>query len=67
MSTLAGSTQGSNDGVGSIAQFNSPNGIVFNPIDDCLYVCDYSNNVIRKVTKSGKYKVKHIILRFNIY
>lgn len=51
--TLAGSTQGNVDGQGMNAKFNNPHGITFNPIDDCLYVCDYGNRMIRKITRSG--------------
>lgn len=51
--TLAGSTRGYEDGKGTDVKFNNPAGIVLNPIDDCLYVCDYNNSMIRKVTKSG--------------
>lgn len=51
--TLAGSTIGNTDGQGINAKFNSPYGITFNPLDDCLYVSDYLNNMIRKVTQSG--------------
>lgn len=54
VSTFAGSTQGYEDGEGINAKFNHPFGIILNPLDDCLYVCDNANNRIRKVTKSGK-------------
>lgn len=53
MKTLAGSTEGYVDGQGINAKLNFPNGIVLNPLDDCLYVCDYGNSMIRKVTRSG--------------
>lgn len=51
--TLAGSTPGTEDGQGKNAKLRSPNGITFNPLDGCLYVCDYNNNMIRKVTQAG--------------
>lgn len=51
--TLAGSSVGCDDGAGDLAKFNQPFGIVFNPDDKCLYVCDYLNDVIRKVTLNG--------------
>jgi len=53
VSTLAGSTPDYADGKGTKAQFYGCEGIAFNPIDDCIYVCDFENNKIRKVTKSG--------------
>lgn len=53
MSTLAGSSAGLNDGMGSKVKFSNPYGLVFNRFDDCLYVCDRSNNMIRKVTQLG--------------
>lgn len=51
VSTLAGSRRGASDGL--TALFNFPRGITFNPHDNCLYVCDYGNHMIRKVTLSG--------------
>lgn len=41
-----------------IQDFNEPCGICFNPHDDCLYICDTKNNVIKRVTKQG-------ILKYN--
>ncbi len=52
VSTLAGSTSGSADGQGTAAQFYEPTSIVLSP-DGNLYVADYSNNEIRKVTQTG--------------
>lgn len=49
VSTLAGSSSGHVDGVGE----TFPVGVVFNPDDNCLYVCDERNNMIRKVTLLG--------------
>jgi sugar lactone lactonase YvrE len=48
VTTLAGSTQGFADGRGSLAQFNSPNGVAFGP-DGILYVTDTYNHRIRMV------------------
>ena len=55
MSTLAGSpgNYGSQDGVGSDARFYNPWGMII-ARDGCLYVCDYSNEMIRKVTLEGE-------------
>lgn len=52
VSTLAGSTSGSADGQGTSAQFNEPTGIILAP-DGSLYVADYSNNEIRKISTTG--------------
>jgi hypothetical protein len=51
---LAGSTTGATgrtNGTGTAARFNSPRGITTNGTD--LYVADYTNNEIRKVTTAG--------------
>lgn len=52
VSTVAGSSRGYQDGVGSQAQFNGPIAIA---IDDAgnLLVADYHNHRIRKVTPQG--------------
>jgi hypothetical protein len=52
VSTIAGSTSGYRDGVGSEAQFNSPRGIVIDNGGNLL-VADRHNNRIRKVTMEG--------------
>ena len=56
VTTLAGSTQtqfGDNpDGTGSAASFNFPLGIAVSA-DGIIYVADYGNNLIRKVTPGG--------------
>ncbi len=43
------------DGRGNIALFSWPNGVVYNPITLCLYICDYSNSVIRKIDAEGTF------------
>ena len=43
--------EGSNDGVGDAARFNSPDGMTINGQD--LYLCDTNNSDIRKITLSG--------------
>ncbi|WP_248556602.1 NHL repeat-containing protein [Paraburkholderia terrae] len=53
VSTLAGSgTPGSADGKGASASFNQPTGIAVD-VSGNLYVADYYNNEIRKVTPDG--------------
>ena len=52
VSTLAGSTPGFINGQGTSAQFNSPHGITIDSSGN-LFVIDYTNNVIRKVTSAG--------------
>ncbi|CAJ0719597.1 Virginiamycin B lyase [Ralstonia edaphis] len=53
VTTLAGSaTAGSSDGVGAGASFNNPLGITVDANEN-VYVADYSNNMIRKITPAG--------------
>ena len=52
VSTLAGSTEGFRDGVGTSAQFNGPTGVGVDASDN-VYVADYGNNRIRKITDEG--------------
>ncbi|HEY9723321.1 MAG TPA: IPT/TIG domain-containing protein [Oscillatoriaceae cyanobacterium] len=52
VSTLAGGTEGSANGTGSAAQFNTPLGIVADSQGN-LYVSDNGNSLIRKVTSAG--------------
>lgn len=51
-SILAGSSYGSLDGTGTEARFSVLSDIVFGP-DDNLYVTDYSNHTIRRVSLDG--------------
>lgn len=52
VTTIAGSSQGYSDGIGTIAKFDFPTGICIDVAGD-LYVCDQLNNRIRKVTQTG--------------
>ena len=49
VSTIAGSVQGFNDGLGSEAQFNEPQGIEIDKKTGTLYVADGDNHRIRKI------------------
>src|SRR5208283_1374677 len=52
--TIAGTagSQGSADGTNSNAQFNSPHGIAVDSAGN-VYVADYGNDTLRKITPSG--------------
>ena len=54
MTTLAGTpgVSGSADGTGSTARFNGPFGIAVDSVNN-VYVGDYNNQVIRKITPTG--------------
>ncbi|HAO46196.1 MAG TPA: IPT/TIG domain-containing protein [Ferruginibacter sp.] len=49
VTTIAGSTQGLNEGVGSVAQFNTPIALCGDPANGLLYVADFANHRIRKI------------------
>jgi len=53
VSTLAGSTMGFSDGLGTNAQFHEPQGLA-RDIEGNLYVADRRNHSIRKITLNGE-------------
>ena len=52
VSTIAGGTKGYNDGGSASAQFDSPNSIAVDAMGN-LYVVDYNNTAVRKISPSG--------------
>jgi len=51
---LAGNgAKGANDGVGSSASLFSPYGVAVDPTNNYVYIADFGNNLIRKVTITG--------------
>ncbi|MFY8097051.1 MAG: putative Ig domain-containing protein [Flavobacterium sp.] len=52
VTTLAGSTEGSNDGNGTNAQFRYPQGIAIDKLSN-IYIADMGNSRIRKIDSSG--------------
>ncbi len=54
VTTFAGTAgvYGAADGTGSVARFNTPTDITVNSAGTLLYVADYGNNEIRKITSS---------------
>ncbi|WP_109832254.1 NHL domain-containing protein [Reichenbachiella versicolor] len=55
-STLAGSTRGLENGVGSNAKFNSPSGIAVDHAGN-IFVAEHGNSLIRKVTQTGEVSI----------
>ena len=52
VSTIAGSTSGAANGVGTAAQFSNPAGVCLDGAGN-LYVSDYGNSEIRKISLTG--------------
>jgi len=53
VTTLAGSVEGSTNGPGATAKFNSPEGITVDPDTGTLFVADTGNKLVRKVLADG--------------
>lgn len=48
-----GHSSGNVDGNRQQARFNGPSSIVFDPVNDVMYVADQDNDSIRRITRSG--------------
>jgi sugar lactone lactonase YvrE len=51
--TVAGSTRGFADGIGSTARFDTPSGLAIGP-QGTIYVADTANNAIRRIDSHGE-------------
>lgn len=52
VTTIAGSTEGYEDGNRAVAKFKNPSGLAVDKLDN-IYVADYSNHRIRKISPNG--------------
>ena len=52
VTTLAGSTEGFTDGLGTVSKFSNPIGVVIDTNGN-IYVADYGNHKIRKISSLG--------------
>jgi sugar lactone lactonase YvrE len=64
VTTLAGGLVGSLNGTGTGASFNTPRGIAIGP-DGNIYVADWANSSIRKVTPGGVF-IKYLVMMSGI-
>ena len=56
VSTIAGNgNTGATDGVATAATFNDITGVAADTVNNCLYIADQRNNLIRKVSLNGYY------------
>ena len=54
VTTVAGSTANAlTDGTGTTARFNNPRNVNVDPITGVIYIADFDNNAIRKITPTG--------------
>lgn len=53
VTTLAGSSQGYTDGLGTAAQFYNPSGIALDAATMTFYVAEYGNNRLRVISSTG--------------
>ncbi len=54
VSTLAGGHPGTADGVGTLAEFNGPEGVALDPTGAALYISDSGNHTIRRLDLSTR-------------
>lgn len=67
VTTLAGSTQGLNNGTGLAAQFNGPKGLAFGTTIDKIFVAENGNHQIRLIDSGPLSNSKFEVNDFSIY